>query len=361
MLWRAIRFISFLAIAHFLTTTALALPRQAQVPPAALTNADVIKMVRAGLPESTIVAAIGASPTSFDISPDGLIAVKSAGVAQAVMEAMITAESNKRTAGSRVSTGLPNVGGAAESGAPVPGPLHVDLLPTAPAPGTAASAVAFHMTAERTQLAETTTKVKSLGGLVGDGALNDGLQSGVNLATWEGMSRTGSIAGMGVSEAGNVVGSLLSRRDSSLTYVWAVPGTNSANVSVPSRGATFGVSFSGLSGVNPDEYEPVLVKLTSTFNDWRLVGASQGKQSARSSSALDWQVYAGFVEDRVPAQSRKLGSGEYQLSPTGTLAPGEYGVVLRPLSKSKKFSGSDIAGNVGDGLIFNSVWAFEIR
>jgi len=42
------------------------------------------------------------------------------------------------------------------------------------------------------------------------------------------------------------------------------------------------------------------------------------------------------------------------------LVPGEYGVVLRPLSKSKKFSGGDVARAQGEGLMFDSVWSFQI-
>ncbi len=354
-----VRLTLFLAIAQFLATAATALPQQEQKP---LTNDDVVKMVKGGLAESTIVSAIQASATNFDISPDALISLKGAGVTQPVLDAMIASESNKRTSGSRLSTGMPNPGGAAGTVGALPSPFHVDLLPSTPAPGTMASQVALPMTAEKTQLAETKTKATSLGGLAGDSGLNQGLQAGVSTATWEAASHTGSVvAGMGILSAEGLAGSLLHHRNSTLTYVWAVPGANSSNVNVPSQGANFGIGFAGVSGVNSDEYEPAIVKLTSTRNNWRLVGATQGKENARSSSALDWQVYSDFVEDRVPVQSRKLGPGQYEISPTGTLAPGEYGVVLRPLSKAKNFSGSDVAGNLGDGLIFNSIWSFEIK
>src|SRR5207253_6835514 len=51
----------------FLTVTALT--AQQKNP---LTNADVIKMVKAGLAETTIVAAIAANDTQFDLSSAGL-------------------------------------------------------------------------------------------------------------------------------------------------------------------------------------------------------------------------------------------------------------------------------------------------
>src|ERR1700688_94361 len=104
MLQSTARFTSLLVIACFLTTAAMALPQQPQKP---LTNDDVVKMVKAGLPEGTIVSAIQATATNFDISPDALISLKNAGATQPVMDAMIAAESNKRIAGSRVSTAAP--------------------------------------------------------------------------------------------------------------------------------------------------------------------------------------------------------------------------------------------------------------
>jgi len=59
----------------------------------ALTNADVIKMVKAELPESTIILAIQSSPNEFDTKPDTLIELKSAGVSSKIIEAMLTARS----------------------------------------------------------------------------------------------------------------------------------------------------------------------------------------------------------------------------------------------------------------------------
>jgi len=38
-----------------------------------------------------------------------------------------------------------------------------------------------------------------------------------------------------------------------------------------------------------------------------------------------------------------------------------YGIALRPINKDKKFSGSSVSENVGERLIFNSVWCFEVQ
>lgn len=54
-----------------------------------LTNASVVKLVRAGFKEKTVVAIINARPVSFDLSPDRLIELKKGGVPERVILAML--------------------------------------------------------------------------------------------------------------------------------------------------------------------------------------------------------------------------------------------------------------------------------
>lgn len=61
----------------------------AQSSPKPLTNADITKMIVAGLPESTIVQVIHKGPTAFDTSPDALIVLKRQGAGPKIMEAML--------------------------------------------------------------------------------------------------------------------------------------------------------------------------------------------------------------------------------------------------------------------------------
>ena len=58
--------------------------------PTTLTNASVVKLVRAGFREKTVVAIINARPVSFDLSPDRLIELKKGGVPERVILAMIS-------------------------------------------------------------------------------------------------------------------------------------------------------------------------------------------------------------------------------------------------------------------------------
>ena len=71
-------------------------------------------------------------------------------------------------------------------------------------------------------------------------------------------------------------------------------------------------------------------------------------------------MYSRFLEERVASSPQKLAPGKYKLAANSELVPGEYGVVLRPVSKEKKFAGGDVARAQGDGLMFDAIWTFQI-
>jgi hypothetical protein len=213
---------------------------------------------------------------------------------------------------------------------------------------------------EKTQLAETKTKPQSLASLAGDSAVTQGIQAGVSDATWSVASRmNNAVGGTAVEQGGSILGGMLGSRKPTVTYVWGVPGPASANV-LQTTTPKFSVSFASAPGVDPSDFAPEIVKLTPAQNTCRLIGATRGKEDARSHDAADWEIYSGFVEDRVPANLQKTAPGEYQLSPQSPLYPGEYAVVLRPVSKNEKFSGGDVARGQGAGMMFNTVWTFQV-
>jgi len=78
-----------------------------------MTNTDVINMVRAKLPESTMLLAVRAAQPNFDTSANDLIKLKSAGVPQSVVEAMISADG---AGGARADAGTAAVPGGVDSG-----------------------------------------------------------------------------------------------------------------------------------------------------------------------------------------------------------------------------------------------------
>lgn len=78
----------------------------------AITNAKVIEMVKAGLPESAIVASIRSNQAKFDLSANALIGLKQAGVSQTITNAMTqteTAGGNVPNSGRPPTVPKPNV------------------------------------------------------------------------------------------------------------------------------------------------------------------------------------------------------------------------------------------------------------
>jgi hypothetical protein len=83
----------------------------------ALNNDAIIKLVKAGLTEDLIVTTVNGSPGSYDTSADGIIALKTAGVSDKVIAAIVA----KTSAPAPVAPTVPTPAPAAGSGTvPVP-------------------------------------------------------------------------------------------------------------------------------------------------------------------------------------------------------------------------------------------------
>jgi methionine-rich copper-binding protein CopC len=338
---RLIRF-SLVAVGALVAFTGAA-PAQDPKP---LTNVDIINMAQGGVPESVVVAAIKSHPGKFDTSPDALIALHKAGVTSGEMDAIMAASSTTVPAGS-AGTAAPAPASAPSDPAPNPNFPSVALIQTGNSQ---------MLDLERTQLAETKTKPTSMASLAGDQAV----QQGISTAAWDTAVHTDSgVGGGAVLAGGSVFSGMMSHRKPNVTYVWAVPKPASGTV-VHTMSPSFSVNYAAMPGINPADFEPTIVKLTPSGNSIRIVGATQGKEDATSSSAADWSIYSSFLEDRVNVNSEKKSAGEYQISPASPLLPGEYAVVMRPISKTKKFSGGDVARGQGDGLMFDAAWTFQV-
>ncbi|HVF50207.1 MAG TPA: hypothetical protein VNA19_08985 [Pyrinomonadaceae bacterium] len=59
---------------------------------APLTNSSVVKLVRAGFREKTVITIINARPASFDLTPERLIELKKSGVSEKIILAMLARE-----------------------------------------------------------------------------------------------------------------------------------------------------------------------------------------------------------------------------------------------------------------------------
>jgi hypothetical protein len=66
--------------------------------PVRLSNADVAKMVQAGIPENVIVLEIQVSETNFNIAPDALIGLKHQHVPDGVLAAIVESQASGRVA-----------------------------------------------------------------------------------------------------------------------------------------------------------------------------------------------------------------------------------------------------------------------
>ncbi len=83
----------------FLLIFLLVLPIFAEAPTEnALTNADVVKMVKAGLPESIIVREIQMSRTNLSTSPAALIELKKQGASERILGAVLDSRMGTSTA-----------------------------------------------------------------------------------------------------------------------------------------------------------------------------------------------------------------------------------------------------------------------
>ena len=70
-----------------------------------VTNADVVTMIQAGLPESTIVLAIRQGPAGFDTSPSALVELKNQGATAAMLDAMMQPQPSPAPAPANPGTG----------------------------------------------------------------------------------------------------------------------------------------------------------------------------------------------------------------------------------------------------------------
>lgn len=324
--------------------------RQAQKP---LSNDDVIAMVKSKLPESVVISAIQSRPGNFKTSTSELIRLQKAGVTENEMNAMIAASGAGAAAAARPKAASDSPSAPAAAAFPV-SRSHMPKLYLMQDGGFQ------ELPLEKTQLAETKTKPTSMKKLAADSAVTQTMQAEINTASDSVARRINSGFGSSsVQQAGSIFSGMASHRTPTMTYVWGVPNAASSNV-LQTVSPSFAVDFSRAIGINADDYEPTIVKLTPAQNTCRILGATQGKQDARSSPAADWQIYSHFLEDRVPTRNEKVALGKYKISPAAGLPPGEYAVVLRPISKQKKFSGGDVARAQGDGLVFDAAWTFQI-
>jgi hypothetical protein len=141
-----------------------------------------------------------------------------------------------------------------------------------------------------------------------------------------------------------------------MTYVWGLPGRKSAR-ELDDADPMFELNYGDIPGVDPDAYEPALLKLYPTKDNYRLVGATQVKMNAKNMMAGGGPENGKWLsEERWPVRVDKEERGFYIVHVSTALEPGEYAVVLRP-TKGYKATPSAFGGGA---QVFYSVWDFSV-
>ena len=367
----------------------------------ALTNDDILKMVKGGLQETTVLNAITANGTDFDVSAKALLDLKQAGISDKIIDAMLAAEAKKRNAASTTSASVPATSQPAE-GATLPGaqdaataqalaqmgmtPQMLAQMPAAsrqqmmmamsqmrgmngmagmpgmggptPMVSSAMPKIALligtekkPMTSSLAQMAQSKTKGMSGGGSAAGSMLSSFASTGLSFAAIGG----GMFAGPAMGIASGMFGGLMGGHHGmpTLTYIWALPGHNSPFM-MPTTTPKFELEFGEIVGLDPDSYEPALVRLPQTKDNWRLVGATKSKLDYSGTGSPQSMI----DEQRTPLKTTRVSRGHLQIEAASPLTAGEYGLVLRPVKAHKPKKGESQSD--AEQGVFYSVWDFSV-
>lgn len=340
-----------------------AVPSGEPAPSAGIANADVQSMVEAAFSDSTIISVIGANDVQFDLSPRALVALKGAGVSEQVIEAMIEAEAAK----DRPADPEPTDAELAETQASLEYARLTEMIEQlaakqeaaekarrAPEPPASradpAPRVWLISQSERAAIAPTIAQVAFAGGSSRRGERFKNLQGIANQAL--------AFANPAVSGIATTLGSLF-RPDEERTAVWALAAAQSGRVlDVP---PVFEIDFAHIPGVDPDRYQPAIVLLVPTNDNYRLVAAAE--TDGATAGALP---RGPIIEESIATENTRLGRGQYRVAPKTVLGPGEYALVLRPIAETRRSRRRNDEASLGELLggstsqILYLTWEFSI-
>ena len=306
---------------------------------APLSDDDVIQMVSDGFPDEVVIGSIAANEVNFDASLSSLLTLKKANISDKVIEAMLSAEAKKRsdthaaTATQQVPANFFNMSALGAKG-----------VPTRRSPISEASAqlpkVTLLIGDQRLPMQPSSTEIANSKGKGGSkaGSVFKGFGKGMIMAT--------QMAGAPVPTFGGRGGAM-----PGAAYTWALPGRNSQSV-LPTAMPSFELEFSDIVGIDPDAYEPVVVKLIQTRDNWRLVETSKDRFDKHGNDTRSTKT-----EGQTPIKVTSLERGHLLITPIAELMSGEYGLVLHPKKNHKELAGVS-EPNVES--LFTSVWDFSI-
>jgi hypothetical protein len=338
----------------------------------ALTNADVVKMSQSHFSDATLIAVIQTHKVAFDVSSDGLMALKKAGVSDAVIHAMVDAVAAQAANASTAMSTAGAQGSPPSTGPPSGMPPNMPALP----PEAQAMMQSMGMMMPGSQSGAPSTKVPDV--WLVDGAqrtpmkhaMTSTVQNGMQgMSGMGGSNMLGSLAQQGLGMAsmalgpiGAVAGGLFglfshpkAPPKPHMHMVWALPNPQSQNV-VRNASPRFELSYGDIPGINPDSFEATIVKLEPTKDNWRLIGATDQEISAETFMG-GTPPADSIVENRVDVIIKQIDRGHVQITPEKPLDPGEYGVVIRP---DKEADRSHDVGGPAANQLFYTVWDFEV-
>jgi hypothetical protein len=299
--------------------------------PAVIANADVVDMTKAGFAESTILGAIAANDSRFDVSPRALMGLKDEGVSQAVIQAMLTSEAANKNAASiarKVAAETPNSPPPAEIARL--SKMIEELAAKQDAAAAAQRAPEPPKNADPTPHAWVLTDDNKmpLPPTIAQVAFTDD-KSAERLKTLQSLAGTALVfVNPAVGGIATTLGGFFHPGSQERTAIWALTGT--AAPRDLGLAPSFEVEFGHIPGVDPDQYQPAIVRLVPTKDNYRLIAAAK-TTAAKSGAPPDGPI----IEEPVVTQLKQLGRGHYRAT-APMLTTGEYALVLRPVDKDER-------------------------
>lgn len=207
---------------------------------------------------------------------------------------------------------------------------------------------------------ETKAKGDNLAAIMADNAVQTIAYHTVAQAT---VAVTSNIPGLSriplIGPAGQAIMSALTQlvHNPTYTYIYGLAGPNATTV-VPQGALSLRVHYSDVPGADPDQFQPVLIRVSRTNTNWRIIGAQKTK---RNNFHRADRVDFIFLEDSVPAQLTRIGRGLFDVRPNSSLPAGEYAVVIRPISGKYKISPQSIMQHAGEGVLIGMAWDFSVQ